>query len=364
MVLGGTGWSLAGSLQLGALDVPTQLLFGNVEYLGIVTVLVAMLSFSLSYTRPSRWLNPSSLGFLALEPALTLIFVWTMPTHGPALLLDASLRVPRIYRRQIGTLFVAISAPIASNAIYLAHLSPGPNVDLTPYAFTITGLTLGWAMFPGRLLDLALGFPLIADAVIVEINPVAIRTVGRTAWPKGQLVREIVAEWVEWAASSLVGQSIQRDLERGIGPARRTYEVHVSSELPASARGLGWISVLRDVTERREAEEQLQLAEEVETNRRIEAARLEGVLLTVRETAQQLNDVLAEASGFAKLALLQSDETRRTHELLREATEGIETAISYVRNLQRVSRVAIKPSPVGPSLDLDRSVSPNRAGSA
>jgi hypothetical protein len=119
--------------------------------------------------------------------------------------------------------------------------------------------------------------------------------------------------------------------------------------------------VLRDVTERREAEERLRLAEVAETNRRIEEARLEGVLLTVCDTAQQLNDVLAEASGFAELALLQSDETGRTHELLREATEGIEATISYVHNLRRVSRVAIKPSPVGPSLNLDRSVNADQS---
>jgi hypothetical protein len=140
MVLAGAEWALAYGLQLGALDVPTQLLFGNLEYFGIVTVPLALFIFSLSYTGRSGWLNPSSLGLLALEPALTLLFVWTMPTHGPirsgvtldlggpypslivsrgpwfwihtaysylllafgsAILLDASLRVPRIYRCQI-----------------------------------------------------------------------------------------------------------------------------------------------------------------------------------------------------------------------------------------------------------------------
>jgi hypothetical protein len=149
IVLAGAAWSLASGLQRGALDVPTQIFFGNLEYLGIVTVPVAMLVFALSYTGRARWLKPSILALLALEPVVTLLLRWTMSTRGPirssvtldlggpfpalivshgawfwvhtvycdallalasAILLDASLRVPRIYRQQIGALFIALSA--------------------------------------------------------------------------------------------------------------------------------------------------------------------------------------------------------------------------------------------------------------
>ncbi len=414
LVAAGAVWSLSYALQLGGLDEPTQILFGNLEYLGIVWVPVATLVFALTYTGRGQWIKPPVLGILAIEPVLTIILLWTMPTHGlvraavildrsgplpmliitrgpwfwvhttysygtlllaSAILVDASLRSQQLYRQQAGALLIGVLVPLATNAIYLAHLSPFRGLDLTPYAFTITGVALAWALFRGRLLDLVVGFPLVAGAVIVdripdgiilvdghgtivEINPVACRIIGRSAKALiGRPVRDILPDWGNWRALTVDNDlTVQTELRRGDGPDRQDYDVVISGQRTGSGRRAGWILVLRDVTDRVRAEEAIRQLREAEVARRVEAARLEGVLLTVRETAHQLNNALAEASGFTELALLQSDPTSRTHDLLHGASEGIESAISYVRNLQRVSRVATKPTPVGPSLDLERSV--------
>jgi len=51
-------------------------------------------------------------------------------------------------------MLIGIAAPWVANGLYLFNISPWPRIDLTPIAFTITGLALGCGMFWVRILDI------------------------------------------------------------------------------------------------------------------------------------------------------------------------------------------------------------------
>jgi signal transduction histidine kinase len=86
-----------------------------------------------------------------------------------------------------------------------------------------------------------------------------------------------------------------------------------------------------------------------------EEARLEGVRLTAREMAHLLNNDLAVAMGCVDLLQAQADLPPDLAELIRGAARSLDAAALHIEQLQRVSRVVVKETPAGPSLDLERS---------
>ena len=111
-----------------------------------------------------------------------------------ALLLRSLVHSQRIYRGQADAMLVGALAPLAGNALYLFGLNPFPGLDLTPFAFALTGIAAAWAVFRFRLLDIV---PIARDAVIenmsdgvivldtqgrvVDLNPIAQQILDRSA---------------------------------------------------------------------------------------------------------------------------------------------------------------------------------------
>ena len=88
----------------------------------------------------------------------------------------------------------------------------------------------------------------------------------------------------------------------------------------------------------------------------LERAQLEAVNLAARELAHVLNNDLALPVGAFEL--LADDPALPPHlrEIVEGSSNGLNAAVEHVRRLQQIVRVARKDTPVGPSLDLDRSV--------
>jgi hypothetical protein len=84
----------------------------------------------------------------------------------------------------------------------------------------------------------------------------------------------------------------------------------------------------------------------------VEAARLQGVILTGRELAHVLNNDLAISLGAVEILRAQPNLPPDLWALVGDASCGLERAIEHVRQIQRVSHVATKQTPLGPALDL------------
>ena len=88
----------------------------------------------------------------------------------------------------------------------------------------------------------------------------------------------------------------------------------------------------------------------------LERAQLEAVTLAAREVAHVLNNDLALPVGAFEM--LQEDPDLPPHllDLVTGSAEGLNAAVDHVRQLQQIVRIERKETPVGPALDLDRSV--------
>jgi len=192
MMFGMAIWSFVYSFEISSQDVQTKLRLDNVEYFGVVSIPVFFLMFALEFSGRGHLLTPRKKALLWFIPVVTLVLVSTNEFHGLMwdsetvkesfgltllevrpkiffwlnvvysyiLLLAANLLLikeviqrPGIYRIQAGLVILGLLIPWIGNVIYLAGLSPIPNLDATVLFFIPTGLALGWAITQYRLLD-------------------------------------------------------------------------------------------------------------------------------------------------------------------------------------------------------------------
>jgi PAS domain S-box-containing protein len=313
LVLSVVEWSLGYALELGSIDLTTKVFWSQVKYMGVAFVPLFWLTFALQYTGRTKWLKPRNVVLLLIEPFLTLLLVWTNHLHGliwssigiervgsvsvlvsthgawfwfnavysyllillgSILLLKVAIHSPHIYREQVGAILIGILAPSLGNGLYIFHLSPFHNLDLTPFGFTLTGIALTWSLFRLRLLDI---MPAARDATIegmndgvmvldvqnriVDMNPAAERVIGQTESKIiGQSATEVLSNWPDLSThlGDLTGTHFEIVL--GKGEAQRYFDIRVSLLYGRFGRLAGRLFVLRDITDRKQAEKVLQKA--------------------------------------------------------------------------------------------------------
>lgn len=186
-------WSLGYALELMSADLPTVLFWNHIAWFGAAVAPTLWFAFVLHYTGRARWLTRSTVAMLAIEPFVTLLLIWVkefrgllvstigvdtsgsfstlVTTPGPwywiditysyllgfvgaILIFQTLMRSARLYFGQIWALLIALFIPWTANALTAFGLSPLPRLDLTPFAFTVSGVAVGWSLFRFRLLDI------------------------------------------------------------------------------------------------------------------------------------------------------------------------------------------------------------------
>ncbi|NTW00838.1 MAG: hypothetical protein HGA19_05940, partial [Oscillochloris sp.] len=192
LMLATAWWSFGYAMELNSGDLQGMLRWAKAEYLGIVSIPPLWLFFTARYTHddePVRWRRWLA---LALIPLITLLLVGTNEwhgliwaatalrtdgdlhiletTHGPwfwvhtvysytliltgsAILLRSVWHIGSIYRSQIFFLSAGALTPLLGNLLFIAGLSPLPDLDLTPLFFALTGLLFIWGDYRARLLS-------------------------------------------------------------------------------------------------------------------------------------------------------------------------------------------------------------------
>lgn len=193
------------TVELAAPTLEWAVFWLKVEYIGVVLVPVFWFLFSDSYARGGRRVSLRFLPALLLVPAATLVLMWTNELHGwvyaelwlregvpysilvsrrgpafivitlylYALLLAGTLRILRnvvltrgLFRVQGITICLGALLPWLGHALMIFRLSPY-NLDLAPFALTISGTVVAVGIFKHRLFDLA---PIAWDRVIDAIR--------------------------------------------------------------------------------------------------------------------------------------------------------------------------------------------------
>ncbi len=302
-------WSLVYALRLISADLPTKLFWAKVRYLGIVTVPTAWLAFVLRYTGRDEWLTPRNIALLAIEPLAILLIVWTNDWHGwywssvglvtsgsltlldttyggawslhavytygvllvsTLLLVRTFVRSSRLYREQAAILLVCSLTPFVGDVISSYNLTSFP-LDLTPFAFTLTGLIVIFGISRLGLFDIVpIARSTVVDSLnsgvvvldlnncVVDINPTAERIIGQSASDVvGQPFDQILAGQSHLVERYRGVNEAHDEISLGRGKNQRDYDLHISALRDQRGRLSGRLIIVHDITERRRAESDL-----------------------------------------------------------------------------------------------------------
>ena len=373
-------WSLSNAFEMASLSLEAKIFWGNMQFLGIVIVPASLLVFTLQYTDRERWLPRFYPVLLAIEPIATVILVWTNESHhlmrerawieqlGPAtvlvvelgtffwthvsysyllLLVGALLFLPYIfrsselYRGQAVTVLVGALMPWMANFLYLSGLSPLPYLDLTPPAFILMGASVTWGLFRFRLLDVVPGARSaivdgLADGVIVvgphgrvlDANPVATRIFASQG-------NDLIGETLEEASAAQPALRLflleptppESELALEIDGQRRVYELNRNELFREDDKPTGHVVVLRDVTERKRAEQEL-----------VQASRLGAVGELSLGISHNLNNILTGITGPVSVLAQRPDLDESGKEHLQAILASAERARDLIRRLGETTR--------------------------
>ena len=314
LALASAEWSLGYALEIASADLPTKILWGKSQYIGIVTIPLLWIIFAYSYSTKGTRMTPRTVSLLSIVPLATLLLAGTTEFHGliwkeiqvrtigtfsaldvihgfwfwvywgysNILLLVGTIFILRSFnrtqgllRRQNIILLVAVLAPWFGNVLYVAGLSPIPYLDVTPFAFTISVVVFTWGIFSFQLVNLApVARDLVVDKMpdgmivldargsIVDINPAVQRALGLSASQAiGRRAEDVFNAWpalVERYENLLEAQD---EIVLGERESRIWYELRMSPLFGSDDRLLGRVVTVRDITGKKQTEEALRLSE-------------------------------------------------------------------------------------------------------
>ena len=363
-------WSFMSALEKAVSGLAAKVVCAKIEYLGITSVPTLWLMFALGYSQQEDWLTRRNVLLLWIMPIITVALaatnewhrlVWSsiapasdrdgaflVFAHGPwfwifaaynyALILvgtvalaAALLRFPQVYRRQAVAILIGLAFPWVSNAIYLAGWSPFRGLDLTPFAFTLTGVVCAWGMFRFQLFDLV---PVARDVVIesmgdgvvvldaqdriADINPAAQRMLGvARASPVGQPIGAVLRAWPDVVTH--VGTATESQSEIRLDRDTALYlDVRLTALRNHYGQITGRLILLRDVTERK-------LLDELRDD-------------LTRALVHDLRNPLAGISGSLQI-LLEEPRSSTRREMLQIARANAQRMLGLVDSILDVSRL-------------------------
>ncbi|MCC5929661.1 MAG: PAS domain-containing protein [Cyclobacteriaceae bacterium] len=195
-------WAIFYALELSSLQYHQVMLWIRLEYIGISFLPAAWIFFSLHFTNSEKSVgNLQQIAIFAF-PAITLLMVLTNTWHHlhyQSTFLDESGPFPLLaiepgpwyhvhtvyfyfllalgiilitrrwnhidifYRKQRFIIFVAALFPWFANVLYLSGIRPYQHLDLTPFAFIMTGLFIFFGLFRFSLFDV---IPLAREKIL------------------------------------------------------------------------------------------------------------------------------------------------------------------------------------------------------
>ena len=359
LMLSLTVWSVTYAIYWLS-SAPGRNLWLQATYLGAVTAPVAFFVLALFFSgRGGTWRRDAYL-FLAVIPVLTLLLMWTDPWHGlfhgshplsddgmifsggpwfyvnvvysyglmlagAILLGSAYVHAQDFYRRQMRVMLAGALLPWVVNILMLFGWNPLPGLDLTPIAFTATGLLITYGFFGYRLMDLV---PVARDVLVetldegllvldmqgrvVDINVRALALASPMDNPIGKPVGEVFSRWRE-----LIEKYNRMEARFPLQLTEPPYSHLDISVLPLKdrqGRALGRLVTWRDITEEKKIEENLRIFRHA-----LEQSPLSILITDAEGIIEYVNRRFTEITGYTL-----ADVTGKTPRILKsgETSEG------------------------------------------
>ncbi len=296
-----------GMLYLG-LGIKTNILISKLQYFGIAPLPPLALLFGLSTFGFDSWTNKRARLGLFLIAAITVLLVWTNPLHklffteyytiqtgpfpmfglrhGPLwwvvtiyhyslmaflviILLHQIVTSSGYHRSQAGVILIAAAFVWLSNAVYVSGNSPVPNMDIGPIAFVLVAAAMAWGFYRYGLLDIlpvarAEIFRRLDDIILVtdkkdrilDINPAA-ESIFKvtTCQVAGQEASNAFSNFPR--LQQIFGRMKPSEICLVQDGQEHVYDLRVSLLTDKNGFKIGQVIALRDITDRKRAEDAL-----------------------------------------------------------------------------------------------------------
>ncbi len=336
-----TTWS--GFYAFHWLPIPPSLkiLMPNFVYIGVVAVPTFFLIFTLSFVGHGGWSKKYLLFLLLIEPVTALILVWTNNHHhlifrsirlstqnditllqlqhgswylvnliysyivilaGFMVLIYGMLRSSPLLKKQYHIILTASLLPWGLNILSEYILENRNPFDLTPLMFGVSGVLFTYSVLRGRFMNI---IPVarsrivesMSDGImvidtqnrIVDINPAMETFLGhKPASFLGKSASEALEIWMDEGDALMSGQETRRELRIPNSPSRYL-DLRVTPLYDDYQRLHGRLMVFRDITDRKQVEKQLRLA-----NERLQFQLIEIGTLQSKLRSQAIKDPLTD----------------------------------------------------------------------
>jgi PAS domain S-box-containing protein len=306
-------WTFAGGMEVTSLSLDLKIFWSKVSYLGIATAPLSYFLFTLEYAQLGKWINLRKVITLLILPLIVIVAAFTNNEHhlfwpavhlttdgkfaiysqGPVFWLNVTYqygllivglivlvmslhRMSAFYRPQIIIFIGASTLPHIANIMYVFRLLPMQGLDITPLAFILMWIIIGFGIVRYRVFDLV---PLarkqiletIPDPVIVldhedriiDMNPALEEITGRK---NKAIIGIAINEVLPWLRSYISKNEREKEqsLETSILINGIAKHYDIKSRLIHNSQGAfkGRILVFRDITKRKDAEDLLLSANE------------------------------------------------------------------------------------------------------
>jgi PAS domain S-box-containing protein len=328
MMTGETAWALFEALELVVVEMSAKQPFFELRNAGAVTAILGLLAFVLRYTGHVEWLKLPVFTAVCTPAVVLILFAWTnnwhhfywyghvpvslrgfvfaRPVYGPGfwvhftycyglvaastiLLAQAVVTSAGLYRVQATVMLFGVLLPWFVNMVDMSQVLGVMYTDTAAMTFAVTGLAFLPAVLRYRLLELppvawasvvrGMNDPVLvidASGQLVELNKAAQQLSGR---PLSELLGFDVAQsfsrWPELVQQlKVMPEQGESSFElSGPEPGRAAAFDARISRLGGHEELLGWVVVLRDITEhKRAAEERVRMLFEQAARAEAEAA--------------------------------------------------------------------------------------------
>jgi PAS domain S-box-containing protein len=311
IMLAGAEWMLALVLEMESSSLAGRMFWSKMQYVGINILPTAWVFYALQYTGSKKWVTRRTILFLSIVPTLVLILVFTNEAHGfmwtiselkihpisnqlvktfsygfvgyvvysfmlilisTGLFVKILIRWRHLPRLQVASLLFAAFFPWLLSSLFLIELSPSLDINISSLGIAFASLIVGWSMIrlgQANIVHVARETVIenMSDGVmvldnegrIVDANSVVQQLMGR---PSSQLIGQPVDRvWPEWALQ-MPDQWGQGELVIDQKGGQYIYDVRISPLTDWHGTVVSQVIVLRDITERKKAEDLLNESEE------------------------------------------------------------------------------------------------------